>query len=96
MSILHKYIFLLGDFNARTQADQEFIDADDFFSEHFGYDDTLNHFFFNISSLLCQYNLEYTRTSKDKLLNNEGKYLLDICKANKPIYYYKEWKVRPR
>ena len=81
MSILHKYIFLVGDFNARTQTQQEFIDADDFFSDHFGYDDTLNQFY-NISSLLTQYNLESTSSSKDKILHNEEKLLIDICKSN--------------
>ena len=81
MSVLHKYMFLLGDFNARTTSEQEFIDADDFLAEHFGYDDTLNQFY-NISSLLTQYGLEYNRSSKDTLLNNEGKFLIDICKSN--------------
>ena len=42
MCILYKHVFLMGDFNARTQTKQEFIDADDFFAEHFGYNDTLN------------------------------------------------------
>ena len=31
MSILHKYVFLTGDFNARTQTFDDFMDADDFF-----------------------------------------------------------------
>ena len=31
MSILHKYVFLTGDFNARTQTLDDFMDADDFF-----------------------------------------------------------------
>ena len=81
MSISHKYIFLLGDFNARTQSEKEFLDGDDFFADHFGYDDTLNQFY-NISSLLTQYNFDYNRSSEDKLLNKEGKFLLDICKSN--------------
>ena len=81
MSILHKYMFLLGDYNARTQSEQEFLDADDFFSELFGYDYTLNQFY-NISSLLTQFNFDHTRSSKDKVLNNEGKFLLDLCKSN--------------
>ena len=86
MSILHKYIFLVGNFNSRTQTQQEFIDSDDFFSEHFGYDDTLDQFY-NISSLLTQYNLESTRSSEDKILNNEGKLLIDIYKSNGCILF---------
>ena len=81
MSVLHKYMFLLGDFNARSSSEQEFIDADDFLAEHFGYDDTLNQFY-NMSSLLTQYGFEYNRSSKDTVLNNEGKFLIDICKSN--------------
>ena len=34
MSVLQKYVFLIGNFNARTQTKEEFLDADDFFSEH--------------------------------------------------------------
>ena len=81
MSVLHKYMFLLGDFNARSSSEPEFIDADDFLAEHFGYDDTLNQFY-NMSSLLTQYGFEYNRSSKDTLLNNEGNFLIDICKSN--------------
>ena len=56
-----------------------------FFSEHFDqYDNTLNDFY-NVSSLLMQSNLECTRSSKDKNLNNEGKLLIDICKTNNLI-----------
>ena len=81
MSVLHKYMFLLGDFNARSSSEPEFIDADDFLAEHFGYDDTLNQFY-NMSSLLTQYGFEYNRSSKDTVLNNEGNFLIDICKSN--------------
>ena len=56
MCILYKNVFLMGDINARTQTKQEFIDADDFFAEHFGYDYMLNQFY-NIFSMLSQFNL---------------------------------------
>ena len=60
MCILYKNVFLIGDFNARTPTKQEFIDADDFFAEHFGYDDTLNQFY-SISSMLSQFNFDKSR-----------------------------------
>ena len=44
MSICHKYIHLMGDFNSRTHNTADFIDSDDFFSKYFAYDDQLIDF----------------------------------------------------
>ena len=71
----------MGDFNARAQNKENFIDADDFFAQHFGFDDTMNQFY-NISCLLEQFNLNMHRVSKDNVSNNEGNLLIEICRSN--------------
>ena len=81
MCSLYKYALLLGNYNARTQEKQGFIDIDEFFAEHVGYDDTMYQFY-NISSMLSQFNLAENRVSKDKSSNNEGNLLIEICKSN--------------
>lgn len=52
-----------------------------FFAKHFGYDDTMYQFY-NISNMLTQIDLDKTRVSKDKSSNNEGNFLMEICKSN--------------
>ena len=81
MCISHRNVFLMGDFNARTQNKEDFIDADDFFAQHFGFDDTVYQFY-NISCLLAQFNLDRHRVSKDNVSNNEGNLLIEICRSN--------------
>ena len=81
MCISHKYVLLLGDFNARIQTKEDFLDVDDFFAEHFNFDESLRQFY-NISSLLENFNITKFRTSKDKTVNNEGNILLETCKSN--------------
>ena len=81
MSVLHKYLFLFGDFNAKTERKEEFLDVDNFFERFFEFDDTLTQFY-NVSDMLIQYKMDKTRSSKDKNLNNEGRVLLEICKSN--------------
>ena len=71
----------MGDFNARTQNKQDFLDEDDFFSQHFDYDNDLTDQFQN-SSILDKCNMPKIRVSQDKTINNEGNMLIDICKAN--------------
>ena len=43
--ILHKYVCLLGDFNTRTHNKDDFLDENDFFVDHFGFDDVVRNFF---------------------------------------------------
>ena len=81
MCISHKYVLLLGDFNARIQTKEDFLDVDDFFAEHFNFDESLRQFY-NISSLLENFNMTKFRASKDKTANNEGNILLETCKSN--------------
>ena len=42
--ILYKYVCLLGDFKARIHIKDDFLDVDDFFNDHFGFDDTVRIF----------------------------------------------------
>lgn len=72
---------MLGDFNARTETKEEFLDVDDFFAEHFSFDNSLQQFY-NISSMLKNFNMNTVRSSHDKTENNEGNTLIDICKSN--------------
>ena len=81
MCVSHRYVLLLGDFNARTQTKEEFLDVDDFFAEHFSFDDSLQQFY-NISSMLENFNMNKVRSSHDKTGKNEGNILIDICKNN--------------
>ena len=80
MCIYHKYVYLLGDFNARSGLNDDFLPADDEFARIFEYDDTMiNHF--NKSSCLSdfQVGISIKRVNKDSLVNNDGNFLLDIC-----------------
>ena len=53
MAIAHKYVLLMGEFNARTHNKSVFIDADDCFSRYFEYDSLLETC--NISNILDKY-----------------------------------------
>ena len=55
------------------------MDIDDFFNDHFGFDNTVRHFY-NVLSVLP--NISLHRTTRDSVCNNEGKILLEICKSN--------------
>ena len=81
MSILHKYVFLTGDFNARTQTLDNFLDADEFLNKHFDFDESMQDFY-NASSVLLQVNISRNRSSQDKTVNNEGRSLLEVCKSS--------------
>ena len=67
--------------NARTFNKPDFHEEDEFFNNHFNYDDNMTDFF-NVSSLLNNCKLSEMRTSQDQTVNNEGNLLLDICKSN--------------
>ena len=81
MSILHKYVLLIGDFNARIQTLDDFLDADDFLVRHFDFDASMQEFY-NASSILPLVNMNRNRSSKDKTINNEGRLLLEVCKSS--------------
>ena len=78
--IQNKYVFLMGDFNSRTHTQSDILENDDFLIEHFDLDDAM-YDLFNIKTLLACANMSELRTSKDNVINNEGRKLLDICKS---------------
>ena len=79
MCISNKYVLLLGDFNARTQNKQYFLEEDRFFMHHFD-KDMVSHF--NVASIHDKYKLPKQRTSHDQVINIEGNKFIDICKLN--------------
>ena len=82
--VLHKYVFLMGDFNARVGSAQDYIDASDFLRDRLEIDLDLNNPF-DVSPALMEKGLSKQRNSKDKIINNEGNKLLEICKTNNLI-----------
>lgn len=81
MCVSNKYVLLMGDFNARTHNKQDFLEEDKFLMHHFNFDkEMISHY--NVASILEQCNLSKERTSQDKINNNEGNKLIDICKSN--------------
>ena len=67
MNISNRYVLLMGDFNARTQNKQDFLEEDEFFMHHFDFDkEMISHF--NTASILEQCNLPKERISQDKII----------------------------
>ena len=61
MCVPNKYVLLMGDFNARTQNKQDFLEEDNFFIKYFDFDkDMISHF--SVSSVLDQCKLPKKRT----------------------------------
>ena len=54
----------------RTSTQYDFIDADDFLSDHFQFDSSLNNFY-NISQIIPECNMDKVRCSKDSNTNNK-------------------------
>lgn len=77
----HKYVFITGDFNARTSHLNDFTQLDQFVSDMFEFDeDTVN--FFDKTNFLDRLSIPLQRASKDTKINNLGYWLIDICKNN--------------
>ena len=55
--------------------------ADDELARLLEYDDVMIKYF-NKSSCLSDHGLSVERANKDMFLNNDGRFLLDICKSN--------------
>ncbi|MES9882143.1 MAG: reverse transcriptase family protein [Sedimenticola sp.] len=81
MCIKHKYVYLLGDINARVSNFEDFTGIDNFISDLFEFDSELIEHF-NKGTLLSTFNMSTKRMSKDSSTNNLGLKLLDICKMN--------------
>ena len=71
----------MGDLNARTCNKADFVDADEFLTHYFSFDDSMGDSL-NISSKTEKTNLSKYRVSQDKITNNEGNMLLDMCNSN--------------
>ena len=80
-SFSHKYVYLLGDFNARTGCTDDFVTADDYLVSHFEYDGSLL-IFYNRSTCLPEYDMVINRVNIDSVINNGGNLLLDMCKTS--------------
>ena len=80
MCIDNKFVFLMGDFNARVCTKDDLVDADDFLTFHLSLEDTMDGSL-NISSKLERTNLSKHCVPQDKIINNEGNMLLDMCKS---------------
>ena len=78
MCIAHKYVHLIGDFNARVADQTGITNVDSFFSKHFEFDEMSDVFDKNN-------HISRQRRSRDSVLNHEGKVLLDVCKVNNLI-----------
>ena len=90
MCILYNFVLLTGDFNARTNTQHDFIDADDFLTDHFEFVSTLEKLY-SISSVLPECNLDKIPCSHDNFVNNEDRLLLETCKNNNLFFKWKMW-----
>ena len=86
MCIANKFVFLMGDFNARSCNKADFMDADEFLMHYFSFDDSRDGSL-NIPSKIEKTNVSKYRVSQDKIINNEGNMLLDMCKSNSMLIF---------
>lgn len=75
------YVYVVGDFISRTSSHEDYLTADDELARIMEYDDVMINYF-NKSSCLSDYGMSVERANKDMVLNNDGHFLLDICKSN--------------
>ena len=81
MCISNEVVYLVGDMNARVSNENDFIDADTFFSDYFDFDEeSLRHF--NKSDIFSLSFLSQKRANQDTAFNKQGESLLNICKSN--------------
>lgn len=67
--------------NARVSNENDFIDADTFFSDYFDFDEEiLRHF--NKSDIFSLSFMSQKRANQDTAFNKQGESLLNICKSN--------------
>ena len=69
-----------GRFYSRSCNKPDFIDADEYFSDFFEFDENLTNYF-NASSSLDSIKFSKCRVSQDAVINNAGNLLLDMCKT---------------
>ena len=73
-----KYVCLLGDFNARTATDTDFVDL----IKNRYVDDYITDFVDNFTNVLNDLKMPLNRISMDKSKNKFGNLLLNFCKGN--------------
>ena len=81
MCIENKFVFMLGDFNARIAKMDDFVEADPFIADYFEFDDVLYNYF-NKSDILKLSQMSKTRVSQDNIVNKLGVKLIYMCKSN--------------
>ena len=77
-SNISKYVSLLGDFNARTSDENDFVEID----ENRHVDNFITEFVENYTGLLNDLQIPLKRGSMDKMKNKYGTLLLNFCKGN--------------
>lgn len=77
----NKYVLITGDLNARTARLKDYMRADNFLSDIFDFDTETRSFFDKIS-ILEKFNIPTERATKDSKTNNNGNWLVEICKNN--------------
>ena len=76
----HKYVMMIGDFNARTAELRDFTEEDEFLSEMFHFDEETSEIIFPSNIALLK--IPVQRKSRDCHTNNHGYKLVDLCKNN--------------
>ena len=81
-----KYFYIKGDLNARTSNSAEYleIEVDSLSTEQYGIDDDVISYMNNVQELQ-NHKLSLLRQSKDKIRNNYGNKLLQLC-CNNNLY----------
>ena len=77
----HKYVFLLGDFNARTAELSDLTITDDDILQQLGVDSEIVYTSDNLD-LLKRFDIDVKRVSKDRTVNAFGRTLLEFCRTN--------------
>ena len=83
-SRLHKYVCLLGDFNARTSCLSDITTVDDDILQQIGVSPE-SLFSTDVADQLKQYSLDIERVSQDVKVNEFGRNIVDFCKNNGAI-----------
>ena len=84
-------VLLFGDFNSRSRQLQDYIEADEFFLEHFNSEDITNEYEKEISYFEGNENVKLKRTNADTGINNYGYklFILNLtCKNTSTVDYF--------
>ncbi|MEW8546901.1 MAG: reverse transcriptase family protein, partial [Candidatus Thiodiazotropha sp.] len=78
-----KYFYIMGDLNARTSNSTEYfeIEIDSISTEQYGIDDDVISYMNNVQELQ-NHKINLSRQSQDRIRNNYGNKLLQLCRNN--------------